>query len=130
MGKQINQGQREANAFLVKRLVKGMKCSHRGGGHARVVLCGTQQAAPHGRAWLLRAAAASRHRLPHHVTPRVSAAGPLSAACDCCRLAGYVWQTAENEWGHAVVLTALSVTDYTALTSKTILGELKVCVRT
>eukprot|EP00775_Hariotina_reticulata_P010358 gene10358-10516_t len=38
---------------------------------------------------------------------------------------GYVWQTAENEWGHAVVATALSVVDDTALVSKTILGELK-----
>jgi hypothetical protein len=40
--------------------------------------------------------------------------------------AGFVWQTAENEWGHAVVATALSVVDDTALTGKTILGELKV----
>eukprot|EP00878_Enallax_costatus_P018010 GHUV01018936.1.p1 GENE.GHUV01018936.1~~GHUV01018936.1.p1 ORF type:complete len:698 (+),score=293.25 GHUV01018936.1:365-2458(+) len=38
---------------------------------------------------------------------------------------GYVWQTADNEWGHAVVATALSVTDDTALTGKAILGELK-----
>lgn len=36
-----------------------------------------------------------------------------------------MWQTAENEWGHAVVATALSVVDDTALTGKTILGELK-----
>jgi hypothetical protein len=42
-------------------------------------------------------------------------------------LAGYVWQTAENEWGHAVVATALSVVDDTALTGKTLLPELKVC---
>jgi hypothetical protein len=40
--------------------------------------------------------------------------------------AGFVWQTAENEWGHAVVATALSVVDDTALTSKTLLPELKV----
>lgn len=40
--------------------------------------------------------------------------------------AGFVWQTAENEWGHAVIATALSVTDDTALTGKSILGELKV----
>lgn len=38
---------------------------------------------------------------------------------------GYVWQTAENEWGHAVVATALSVVDDTALTGKTLLPELK-----
>ncbi len=37
-----------------------------------------------------------------------------------------MWQTAENEWGHAVVATALTVVDDTALTSKVILGELKV----
>jgi hypothetical protein len=40
--------------------------------------------------------------------------------------AGFVWQTAENEWGHAVVATALSVVDDTALTGKTLLPELKV----
>jgi hypothetical protein len=41
--------------------------------------------------------------------------------------AGFVWQTSENEWGHAVIGTALSVVDDTALTGKLILGELKVC---
>jgi hypothetical protein len=41
--------------------------------------------------------------------------------------AGFVWQTTENEWGHAVIATALSVVDDTALTGKLILGELKVC---
>jgi len=41
-------------------------------------------------------------------------------------LTGYVWQTAENEWGNAVVATALSVVDDTALTGKVILGEIKV----
>ncbi|KAF8073043.1 APUM24 [Scenedesmus sp. PABB004] len=38
---------------------------------------------------------------------------------------GFVWQTAENEWGHAVVATALTVVDDTALTSKTIVSELR-----
>eukprot|EP00882_Tetradesmus_deserticola_P007752 GHRQ01008162.1.p1 GENE.GHRQ01008162.1~~GHRQ01008162.1.p1 ORF type:complete len:623 (+),score=334.69 GHRQ01008162.1:65-1933(+) len=38
---------------------------------------------------------------------------------------GFVWQTAENEWGHAAVATALSVVDDTALTGKTLLPELK-----
>lgn len=51
-----------------------------------------------------------------------------AAMCAACLPAGFVWQTTENEWGHAVVATALSVVDDTALTSKLILGELKVGV--
>lgn len=43
------------------------------------------------------------------------------------RSTGYVWQTAENEWGHAVIATALSVVDDTSLTGKAVIGELKVC---
>jgi pumilio family protein 6 len=39
---------------------------------------------------------------------------------------GYVAQTASNEHAHAVVSTALTVTDDTALTGKVIVGELKV----
>lgn len=54
----------------------------------------------------------------------------LTSHCPCAILvscaAGFVWQTAENEWGHAVIATALSVVDDTALTGKAILGELKV----
>lgn len=34
---------------------------------------------------------------------------------------------AENEWGHAVVATALAVVDDTSLTSKAIVGDIKVC---
>ena len=49
----------------------------------------------------------------------------MPAAC-LPLLPGFVWQTTENEWGHAVVATALSVVDDTALTGKLILGELKV----
>jgi hypothetical protein len=41
---------------------------------------------------------------------------------------GYVWQMAENEWGSAVVATALTVVDDTALTGKTIIGDIKVGV--
>eukprot|EP00877_Chromochloris_zofingiensis_P001125 jgi/Chrzof1/11012/Cz05g20110.t1 len=41
---------------------------------------------------------------------------------------GHVRTMAENEWGNAVVCTALSVVDDTALVGKSILGELKVCV--
>lgn len=39
---------------------------------------------------------------------------------------GYVAQTAANEHAHAVVSTALTVTDDTALTGKVIVGEIKV----
>ncbi|KAI8470969.1 MAG: pumilio family protein [Monoraphidium minutum] len=38
---------------------------------------------------------------------------------------GYVWQMAENEWGNAVVATALSVVDDTSLTAKAIVGDIK-----
>lgn len=63
------------------------------------------------------------------------------AACACAALAygsardrkrlvkgmkGYVAQTAANEHAHAVVSTALTATDDTALTGKVIVGELKV----
>lgn len=59
----------------------------------------------------------------------VSASLTLHRLCvPACLSAGFVWQTTENEWGHAVVATALSVVDDTALTSKAILGELKVGV--
>lgn len=40
---------------------------------------------------------------------------------------GYVWQMAENEWGNAVVCTALAVVDDTALTVKSIGADIKVC---
>lgn len=39
---------------------------------------------------------------------------------------GFVWQMAENEWGHAAAAAALSVTDDTALTGKVVVGEIKV----
>ncbi|KIZ01582.1 hypothetical protein MNEG_6384 [Monoraphidium neglectum] len=38
---------------------------------------------------------------------------------------GYVWQMAENEWGNAVVATALSVVDDTSLTGKAVVGDIK-----
>ena len=39
---------------------------------------------------------------------------------------GFVWQMAENEWGFAVVCTALAVVDDTALTAKIIGADIKV----
>ena len=42
-------------------------------------------------------------------------------------LSGHVSNMAVNEWGHAVLCTALSVVDDTALVSKTVVAELKVC---
>jgi hypothetical protein len=63
---------------------------------------------------------------PHAAAGKSFFANKLTCWLWRCLCSGYVWQTAENEWGHAVVATALSVVDDTSLVSKTILGELKV----
>lgn len=111
-----------------KRLIKGMKGVCVTNMHY-IIGCHTTQG-------LVRTAAVAQLQLVSK--PAKLSAGMIHSSCcsDICvaqcvlpaMLAGHVRTMAENEWGNAVVCTALSVVDDTALVGKSILGELKVCV--
>jgi hypothetical protein len=72
---------------------------------------------------------------PPNQTPEAKTSKPLSLQTAKAKLhprppnrpaPGYVWQMAENEWGNAVVATALAVVDDTALTGKALVADVRV----